>query len=113
MANIYLAVKGCGYGKHFFVRRERTADGKRYLYWLGHRTDDNMSSERVQVSREFYDDFRREINRLKERWRAHKKLAADNLKKVRAIQKSKPHCGVAPACTREGSHCFCNCTNCR
>lgn len=102
MPNLYLTAKGCGYAKIFFVRRERSADKKRWFYWLGHRTEDGMNSHRVRVSLEFYNDFRKEIGRLKEHWSAHKKLAADNFKKALALSKKKPHCGgdckIKPIC---------------
>ena len=113
MPNLYLSTNGSGYAKTFFVRRERKANKKGYLYWLGHRTEDETRSERVQVSQDFYNDFRIEIERLKERWKAHKKLAAANVRKARTINRTKPHCGVAPVCTADGTHCFCNCDKCR
>ena len=48
----------------FFVRRELSADKKKYLYWLGHKTSE--ISHRVQVSLEFFLNFKKEAKRLRD-----------------------------------------------
>lgn len=48
----------------FYVRRELSSDGKKYLYWLGHKTED--IAHRVRVSLEFFLSFKKEAKRLRD-----------------------------------------------
>lgn len=63
MPNTFLYPSKRGPQGGFYVRRELSADGKRYFYWLGHKTDDQAN--RVRITHEFYLEFRKEVKRLR------------------------------------------------